>query len=331
MRFRTPLAALLLASPALTGCQGGAAPLDDPGPSGPSTVAVTEPAADAPPLEVALALAPLTADRLTVTDWDAVRARLGAPDLTGEDPMTDRLAIRQRIAAETVALTDGRLADDASALELDHAIAPEDVDWEAHWTGATTGWVVDFRDDLPTSRIRAAVKDEQSPLHGGTLDGHRVVQGSGEEVWAGDPTYTNLVDGPVETAYLRRGCVPLAAALGVDATVEDQDAVLARHDVEGLDDLEGFAVTFDNRQATAWLGPDREDLVARTDLVDGWPRTGTPAFADAFTGHPSEDPTTGRIGLRVQSPVAAAQVVLTEELPYAVCDEVVPFEEPTGL
>jgi hypothetical protein len=43
------------------------------------------------------------------------------------------------------------------------------------------------------------------------------------------------------------------------------------------------------------------------------------------------DPGTGRIGYDVPRPGAAAALTLLEELPFAVCNEVSPVAEPTGL
>ena len=43
------------------------------------------------------------------------------------------------------------------------------------------------------------------------------------------------------------------------------------------------------------------------------------------------DPSTGRIGYTVVAPVPAATATLTDLLPFAVCNEVLPMEEPTGL
>ena len=43
------------------------------------------------------------------------------------------------------------------------------------------------------------------------------------------------------------------------------------------------------------------------------------------------DPATGRIGYTLTRPPAAAALTLLEELPFAVCNEMPPLEEPTGL
>jgi hypothetical protein len=55
-----------------------------------------------------------------------------------------------------------------------------------------------------------------------------------------------------------------------------------------------------------------------------------PPTPQAFT-RAVVDPSTGRIGWTVRDPLAAAGLVLTDVLPFAVCPEVTPMEEPTGL
>ncbi len=99
----------------------------------------------------------------------------------------------------------------------------------------------------------------------------------------------------------------------------------------GLDDLPGVAISFGDDVATAWLGPDRGDLVDRADLVGDWPTTGPIGFADGFSGDPAVDPSTGRIGFHVANPVAAANLTLTDILPFGVCNDATPLDEPTGL
>ena len=136
---------------------------------------------------------------------------------------------------------------------------------------------------------------------------------------------------PAESTYLRRGCIPFDEALGTDATVEDQDAVLAAHDVAGLGDLPTVGVTFEEDAAAAWLGLGRDDLVDRAALAEDWPTTGSIGWSDGFTGTPAVDPGTGRIDVRVADPVAAAALTLTEILPFGICNEVTPMAEPTGL
>lgn len=285
-----------------------------------------------------LALVPESATTLTITDFDAIRARLGVPDLTSADLVTDRTAFWERAAKESVLLADGLLREDNSAFMLDHGFTQDDVDWEARWTGPDgPGYALAFRPDLDLGPVKAAVKAGTGPLDKIArvlADDHLLVSGAaaaGDRVWAMDPAITDLVVAGEESAYLRRGCLPVQEALGVDATYEDQEAVLAEHDVTELEPLEAVALTFKDQVVTARLGLDRTDLRERADLGPDWPVTGSIGFNDGFTGMPVIDPRTGRIGYRVANPVAAANLTLTHLLPFAVCNEVEPFEEPTGL
>jgi hypothetical protein len=285
----------------------------------------------------ALVLIPMDAEFATITDLDAIRERLGVPDLTSADLMTERQAFWDRAGREAVLLTDGLLRDDASELWLDYDLGQDDVDWEARFTGpAGAGYVLAFRPDQDMTKVQRAVDAGVGPLEGATVwpDLHLVVEGvadEGEPVWANDVELTGLVGEPQETTYLRRGCIPMDEALGTDATVEDQDAVLAEHDPTRLESLSAVAVSFGDDVATAWFVPDRGDLFDRAALLEGWPTTGSIGWSDGFTGTPAVDPGTGRIGLHVANPVAAANLTLTEILPFGICNQVNPIAEPTGL
>ena len=73
--------------------------------------------------------------------------------------------------------------------------------------------------------------------------------------------------------------------------------------------------------------PNREDLFDRIDLGRDWP---VPGFQGGFRAGVG-DPGSGRIGYDVPRPAQAAALTLLEELPFAVCNEVTPIAEPTGL
>jgi hypothetical protein len=287
------------------------------------------------PAEAVLPLVPATATTLTLTDLDGVRRQLGVPDLTSEDLLSDRSEFWRRAETEAALLTAGMLREVGSTLMLDYGFTEDDVDWEAHFTGPDgNGFVLGMRPDLDLAGVTRAVADGVGPLAGARVlpDRHLVVSGTTDDAalsWATDPAIVPLVGEPAEATYLRRGCVPLAEALGPDASAEDQDAVLVRHDVTDLDELAGFAVAFGDHLATVRLGRDRADLFARRDLAEGWPGR-DPAFGAGFTGA-AGDPTTGRIGYDVPRPPVAVGLVLTEELPFAVCNETTPIPEPTGL
>ncbi len=286
-------------------------------------------------VEQALTVVPLGAEVVTVTDWDAIRARFGVPGLTSADLMGDRTAFWTKAEQEAVLLTDGLLLADNSELMLDHGFTQDDVDWEARWSGeAGSGYALRMRPDLDMAAVQDAVDAAVGELAGATVDAdqHLVTEGTVEGlVWASDPTLVDLAAAPEETTYLHRGCLPLDEALGPDASFEDQDALLAQHDITNLAPLDAFAITYGDAIGTAWLGPDRDDLFERGDLVRDWPVTGSVGPLDAYAAEPAVEPTSGRLGFQVEDPQAAATLTLTGQLPFAVCNEVVPFDEPTGL
>ncbi|KRF20537.1 hypothetical protein ASG90_18295 [Nocardioides sp. Soil797] len=325
--------------PALTGCEGDAEPKEQAEPTLtaiPKNLQIPDDKAVHDPRRV-LALVPASADTLTLTDYDEIRDRLGYQDFTSDDLVTDRTAFWERADKDAVMLTDGLLRDQHSRLWLDYGFTQDDVDWEARFTGPDgPGYVLGFRPDQDMAEVAKAVKDDVAPLEDATVleEQHLVVSGiadEGDPVWAFDPTLTDLPAVGVESSYVHRGCIPVKDALGPDADFEDQDALTSKYDVRGLMPLDAFSVNFDDATATARTDRDRVDLLARKDLIDIWPETGSITWKDAFEGMPVADPSTGRIGWHVRNPVAAANLVLTDHLPFAVCNELVPFEEPTGL
>ncbi|MDP3891205.1 hypothetical protein [Nocardioides sp.] len=341
MRARHVLATLalpVLLPGLLTGCTSSpeVTPAPEPSPSAAPLLALP---AEPPATEArqALSLVPLTAQVVTITDFDALRQSVGFPDLTSEDPMADRRAFWEAARQTSVLLTDGLLREDNSLFMLDYEFTQDDVDYEVRFTGPEgSGFVLGFRPDLDMKRVRRAVEDGAGGLGDAEVLGAQqlVVSGTvedGEESWAEDPQILDLTHHIEHSTYLHRGCVPFNEALGPDAGVEDQQQVLAAYDIPNqLRPVEVFSVSFNGVVATGRLGLGRTDLVARTDLTEDWPRTGRPAFTDAFTGMPLFDATTGRVGLQVKDPVAAAAVTLTNLLPFAVCNEVDPLDEPTG-
>ena len=136
-----------------------------------------------------------------------------------------------------------------------------------------------------------------------------------------------LVDEPATATYLHRGCFPLHEALGPDAGAEEQEALLAEHPVTTLEELPGFAVAYGGHTATVRMEPGRDDLFERLRIGEDWP---VPSFGDTYVNG-AADPSTGRLGYSLADPTAAAGLALLGELPFAICSEVVPFEEPTGL
>jgi hypothetical protein len=279
-----------------------------------------------------LSLVPPTATVLTVTDYDEVRAQLGVPDLTSEDPVSDRVAFWERASREAPLLVEGLLRPVTSELMLDHGFTQDDVDWEARFTGPEgNGWVLALRPDLDLQRVAGAIDAGVGPLAGAELRerDHLVVTGVApreEGSWANDPVWDGLVGEPAAATWLRRGCVPVDQALGPDADGEDLDRLLAAVPVTSLDELPAVAVGFGDHNATVRLGRDRDDLFTRLDAGRAWPQ---PDFGEAFVNGVG-DPTSGRIGYHVPRPAAAARLALLEELPFAICNDVAPIPEPTG-
>lgn len=340
MRHPHRVAAAALLALALSGCRE--VPPPDVEPTGPPARLAGSPSYDAglAPAAAVLALVPASAVTLTVTDLDEIRAELGVPDLTSADLMTDRSAFWRRAEAEAPLLAAGMLREDNSELMLDYGFTEDDVDWEAHFAGPDgSGFVLGFRPDQDMGEVTRATRDGVGGLAGARVDAaeHLVLSGTtahGADSWATDATLVDLVTERSDATYVRRGCVPLAEALGPEATQEDQAGVLAAHDVTALDPLDAFAVEFGDHLATVRMSPDRADLFERLHLADDWPQgrdgSGTPAFADGFASGVG-DPASGRIGFDVPHPPVAVRLTLLETLPFGVCDEVVPIPEPTGL
>jgi hypothetical protein len=335
MSVRPLVGALLGGALVLTGC-GRDIPPPDAQPSpvhSPTTTAhpLFDPGLE--PAEAALTMVPGSATTVTVTDFDEIRKDLGVPELTSENLASDRFGFWERARAEAPLLTEGILRADNSEFELDYGFTQDDVDWEAHFTGPDgNGYVLAFRPGLDLGAVSRAVEAGAGPLDGARViaEDHLVVSGTAEEgegVWAHDPTWTGLVGEPAEATYLRRGCIPLNAALGPDAGAEEQQDLLAQHPVTNLDDLAGFTVSFGDHNSTVRMEQNRDDLFDRLDLGRDWP---VPGFGGAFRSGVA-DPGSGRIGYNVPQPAHAAALTLLEELPFAVCNEVTPMAEPTGL
>lgn len=317
-------------APALAGCADDAVP--EPAPAPATTPTRAAPLFDAreEPAQAVLALVPISAEVVTVTDWDTIRAQLGVPDLTSDDLATDRSAFWERAEQEAPLLAQGLLRPQTSELLLDHGFTQDDVDWEAHFRGPDgAGWVLALRPDLDPAGVRGAIDAGVGELDGARLlaGEHLVVSGTadpGDPVWGSEPQWDRLVGEPAAATYLHRGCVPLTDALGPDAGAAEVDAVTP--EVTGLDDLPGFAVGFGDHNATVRVEPGRDDLFARIDLGEAWP---VPGFGAAFRSGVG-DPATGRMGYDVPHPPLAARASLLEELPFGVCPEVTPVPEPTG-
>ena len=80
-----------------------------------------------------------------------------------------------------------------------------------------------------------------------------------------------------------------------------------------MDDLGAYSIQFEGSLVTARLGAGRQDLFARMRLG-----ADEPTFAAAYDGGVA-DPLTGRIGYVMTDPVAAAELALEHQLPFATC------------
>lgn len=319
---------------ALLGACRGAPPDDVCCDPAPSPGAVVEPITSESlhrPMPAMLGLVPSWATSVSVTDYDAIRARLGVPDLTSEDPMSDRTRFWEQARKQFVLFTDGLLMADNSTLMLDYGFTQDDVDAELRFSGPKgSGYALVLRPDLELAAVSRAVDDGVGPLDSASVSTqlHLVSSGTAEhpgESWAADPEVAGLVgELEPESTYILNGCVPLAEALGVDATYDDQQAVLKKHDIAALEPVSAVGVSFADGLGTAWLESSRDDLDERAALSEDWPKTGPIGFADGFDGLQPVDPSWGRIGLQVDDPVAAATLILTHQLPFAVCNEVRP-------
>lgn len=291
---------------------------------------------------------PDTATHVTITDFDAIRDRLGVSEMTSEWLMTDRVEFWEQLPQSTVLLADGALREQNSLFMLEYGFTQDDVDWEARWTGDTPGLALGLRPNLDLSGVERALADGVEPLAGADLEQAEAVvvtaaAGADDVPLAADPAVALLADTDAESLYLHRGCIPFHDALGVDATVEHQDEIVGRHDVEALLPVQGVAVAFSGRSATFRLAyPDgvteeqaAADLTARADLAADWPLVESITFADGFAADTAPTPRfsggVGELDYAVPMPGAAATLVLSDLLPVGVCNEVPPMAEPTGL
>ncbi|MEO5661670.1 MAG: hypothetical protein ABIR39_00165 [Nocardioides sp.] len=342
MNFPRPLLVCLATAAVLAGCGDPELTAQELPAEPAATIAPYDPGDDVAAGQSALTLVPADATVVTITDFDESRAALGMPDLTSDDLMSDRTDYWERARRESVLLTEGMLVAESSRLMLDYGFTQDDVDWEAHFaTPAGAGWILGFRPDLDLAPVERAVTDGVAGLSGATVDPARHLVSVGmatgdEESWGTIEGIADLAsDTPAESTYYRVGCVPLGTVLGPDADIEDQEAVVGQQDPTDLDSLGVFSVSFADGVATARLGAGRADLFARSDLATVVsttlrPTGGSIGFSDAFA-NPVVDPSSGRIGYDVAAPVATATATLTDLLPFAVCNEVTPMEEPTGL
>lgn len=334
MRF---LLGAALTAVVLTGCGAPAAPpAAEPTPTEiPASLAL--PAHPTGQAWRALALVPADATVVTITDFDAIRARFGVPDMTSGSPAAARADFWARARAGAVLFADGRRTDGSTPRVVESGVggvvesgvggvSADDIDWEVRFSGPKgTGYVVAVRPDLDLVPVQARL----ARTHVGATvmpQQHLVVKGVAgpdESVWAADPALPDLTDDRAESAYLRRGCVPVRTALGPTSEPDDQATLIGELDPRNLDEVPAFSVSFGEGLATARLGHDRGDLIARGRITRAWPVVkGARGFADGFGQQVLVDPSSGRVGLVPRSPQAARAVTLADLLPFAICDEI---------
>ncbi len=245
------------------------------------------------------------------------------PDLTGADPRRFRDAFWRDAAVEAPLLLGGMLRGVDEQLESDYGWSQDDVAWEAHFGSSEgVGWVLKIRDDLPMGDIIRAVDAGIGPLAGAEVRGedHLIVSNAatdGSASWAAEPDLVALVGTPGSATYVSRDCIPFDDLFG--AGVKEDLAPSPAADVDALDELGAFSVTFGGELATVRLGGEREDVFERMRMVETLPDT-DPEFALGYQLG-SADPLGGRIGWVLGDPVIAGQLALEKKLPFALCAE----------
>lgn len=299
-RWGIGLVGLAMALTAVAGCSSDG---DDAPSSAPSETAQAAPTYDpkAPPATAVMALVPDDAQTVSLTDWTRLKNQLGFPLVTGTSSPADQAAFWKAAEDKAPLLTLGRLRPVDRQLRSTYGFGADDVAWEAEFRGKSgEGWVVRFSDEVAMADVAKAVRAGVGPLKGAQVDqaDKLVSKGTTDE---GEPNLasvdgiTDLLGPQPATLYLHRGCIP--------------------GDIGGadLEPLQAYAVDFGTRLMTARLGLDRTDLFERMRLGEK-----NPQFRRLFK-HGASDPTHGRIGFQMTDPPAAANMILRDRAPFAVC------------
>jgi hypothetical protein len=310
---RRALAGVLLAL-LTAGCSSApTAPVPQPSPIMPTAIPPYD--GSLPPARAVLALVPLWATTVLVTDFSVIRRQVGLPELTGESSAEDRSAFWERAASASPLLSRGLLRTVDERLRASDGFGRDDVLWEAHFFGGDRhGWVLALRPGIDASRLRDAVRRGVGPLAGAHVDaGDRLVTSgtarAGEPVWGSDPRWGTLLPTAGEAVVVRRGCVDAGSLPTPGRSVSRL--------LDTLQPLDGFTLTFGDHVATARMSRDREDLFDRTRLATAWP-VGGGRFGSVFRSAVA-DPSTGRIGFDVPHPARAVSLVKAGLLPFGVC------------
>lgn len=289
-------------------------------PEQPTRAVITEYDATLEPSSAVLTLVPAEATSLVVTDFDQLRLSLGFGAFDAETPEQDRARFWRRLP-RTAALSKGMLRPVEDRLRGDFGFGPDDVLWEATYSGPEAGWVIAFRDDVDMEAVRRAVRAGVGPLDEAVVDVERHLVTSAEPPdsdasWGADEALARLTGQVAVATYVQRGCLEFDTVFG--AGVEAQLAAAPADALGDLDPLDAFAFALGSNLATAQLGPERSDAFERLRLADVMPRT-NPEFAEAMTQGVA-DPSSGRIGYTLSDPAAAAQLTTARQLPFAVCE-----------
>ncbi|EGD45071.1 LigA [Nocardioidaceae bacterium Broad-1] len=257
-------------------------------------------AATMSPVEAAMTFVPVGAKTLAVTDYDEVKSLFGLDDVTSRTSPAEQSNLWSRADKGAAQVSGGLLRGVDQRLRDTYKWGAADVVWEARFTGGgKEGFVIKVADRVkPGQAIKAGV----GPLKGATFDPktHLITKHTaapGTENWAAQEALVAVAGGPATSTYVVNGC-----------------AEGGPKEKTRLAPVEAFSVEFGGGLATLRLGEDRDDLFYRLKLGDQ-----DAAYKKVFT-HGVADPSTGRIGFRVTSPVTAATLVTSEPVPFAVCD-----------
>ncbi|MBO0842838.1 MAG: hypothetical protein J2O46_06610, partial [Nocardioides sp.] len=224
---------------------------------------------------------------------------LGLESVAGRASAADQQALWTQADHNSAQFTHGLLRGVDGTLRSRFRWGAADVKWEATFTGGTaSGMVIRLANGIdPTAAISAGV----GPLKGAAYDAqrHLITKGTvavGQESWGSDPAMLAVAGEPAASTYVAKGCSAATVAPGTR-----------------LKPVAAYSVGIGDGLATVWIGEDREDLFERMRLGDG-----VPAYRQTFIS-PVGDPTAGRMGFKVSSPVAAADLVARQPLPFAAC------------
>jgi hypothetical protein len=129
----------------------------------------------------------------------------------------------------------------------------------------------------------------------------------------------------LESVYLRPGCVPLETALGPDANPDDVDAYFKQNDPETLVAPLRWAVGTQGAKATVVLRYETAEAAAadahpRETIINDWSslQAGKP-FSSVGRAQVRAEGDFAVVDVDVIDPPAFAQMVLTDDAPWALC------------